>query len=143
MKTSKNIIAIILISFFVFISCIKKSNIIYDYDKYMYIYNKTNDTLLFNFYYITNNTNSESIVYPQCSYSNYKEVLLYQLEKIEIFKYNDTNLYIAFYKDNEPYNYKKNIYDFPSAWNKDTTIMWWCVRFYYSFSINYNNILNK
>ncbi|NSW46616.1 MAG: hypothetical protein HPY79_12475 [Bacteroidales bacterium] len=140
MKTSKNIITITLISIFIFISCIKKSNINYVYDNYLY--NATNDTLVLKFHYIYN-TNSKSVLYPKRLYGDFRE-MLYKLQKIEIFKYNDTNnLYIAFYKENEPYNYKTNIFDFPSAWNYDTTITWYLVKFTYSYSINYNDIINK
>lgn len=140
MKTNKNIITITMISIFIFNSCIKKGDIIYLHDNFLY--NETNDTLILKFHYIYN-TNSKYVLYPSRLYGDFI-TMLSKLQKIEIYKYSDTNnLYIAFYKDNEPYNYKKNIYNFPSAWNYDTTIMWYAVNYTYSFSINYSDILNK
>lgn len=151
MKKYKYHLLITIIFFFSSISCIKKENIFYE--KEGFLHNNIADTLILK---ITMKDNSNKLLtfYPNQRIKNYYKSQ-YDIEyyyffsfkftsKIEIFKNSDTNnLFIGFYKDNLPYNYKKNIFSYPNDWEKDSLINWNSVTYIYTFSISYDNLINR
>ncbi|HNV94878.1 MAG TPA: hypothetical protein PKG63_00275 [Bacteroidales bacterium] len=142
MKASKKILLIMLFSFFI-ISCQKKDTI--DIENIDFIINNTSDTLFCKII-IPTNPNNHAInirLVPFEKIEHFKS-LVNNSSEINIYKNNDTNnLFIGFYKTTEPFNYKKNIYNFSKAWELDTIITWYTIKFENSFTISYDYLLNN